>query len=58
MTSATHLLKPEVERRVDELVGRMTLDEKIGQMNQVFPFMTPKAEATLNRISNPIAHLP
>ena len=26
---------PEVERRVDELLSRMTLTEKIGQMNQV-----------------------
>ncbi len=45
MTSATHLLKPDVERRVNELIGRMTLDEKIGQMNQVFPFVTPKADS-------------
>ena len=26
---------PEVERRVDQLLSRMTLAEKIGQMNQV-----------------------
>ncbi len=45
MTSAMHLTNPSVERRVDELLGKMTLDEKIGQMNQVFPFAAPKAEA-------------
>ena len=26
---------PEIERRVDQLLSRMTLAEKIGQMNQV-----------------------
>ena len=31
--------------RIDRLVAAMTLDEKIGQMNQVFPFAAPKAEA-------------
>ena len=32
--SASSLKKPEVEKRVEELLGRMTLEEKIGQMNQ------------------------
>ena len=31
---ASSLKKPEVENRVDDLLGRMTLEEKIGQMNQ------------------------
>jgi len=29
------IVAPEVERRIDELLGRMTLEEKVGQMTQV-----------------------
>ena len=32
----TPLKKPEVEQRVDELLGKMTLEEKIGQTNQLW----------------------
>lgn len=31
----TSLIKPEIEKRVEELLARMTLDEKIGQTNQL-----------------------
>lgn len=31
----TPLFKPEVEQRVNELIGKMTLEEKIGQTNQL-----------------------
>jgi beta-glucosidase len=30
--------RPEIESRIDELLGRMTLDEKVGQMNQYSSF--------------------
>lgn len=33
-TSATSWIDPAVESRIDELMARMTLDEKIGQLNQ------------------------
>jgi beta-glucosidase len=44
MTSTARLIKPSIEQRVDALLGQMTLEEKIGQMNQVFPFATPRVE--------------
>lgn len=31
----TLLIKPEIEQRVNELLGKMTLEEKIGQTNQL-----------------------
>lgn len=33
--SSTYLHKADIEERVNLLLSRMTLDEKIGQMNQV-----------------------
>ena len=36
MTSRDHLLKPATEAHIDSLIGQMTLDEKIGQLNQYF----------------------
>ena len=32
-----------VERRVNDLIGQMTLEEKIGQLSQLFVFGSPKA---------------
>ena len=34
-SSAVALTPEEIERRVEELIGRMTLDEKVGQLNLV-----------------------
>jgi beta-glucosidase len=39
------MIKPEIEQRVNELLGQMTLDEKIGQMNQVNLFDESRKEA-------------
>jgi beta-glucosidase len=36
--TAQSLTRPEIESRIDELLGRMTLDEKVGQMNQYASF--------------------
>ena len=36
MTSAQYLLKPSTEEHVDYLLAQMTIDEKIGQLNQYF----------------------
>ena len=30
--------KDEIEKKVENLLGKMTLQEKIGQMNQLSPF--------------------
>ncbi len=35
MSPATSLLKPSVEQKINELLSQMTLDEKVGQMNQM-----------------------
>ena len=36
-----HRILPEVEARIDLLIGQMTLDEKVGQLNQVSPTDMP-----------------
>jgi beta-glucosidase len=36
MTSSDHLHRPATEAHIDTLMGQMTLDEKIGQLNQYF----------------------
>jgi beta-glucosidase len=36
MTSSDYLIKPHVEERVMKLLAQMSLDEKIGQLNQYF----------------------
>jgi hypothetical protein len=36
--SASSLIQPPVERRVDESLGQMPLDEKVGQTNQLNSF--------------------
>jgi beta-glucosidase len=38
VATAQSLTSPEIESRIDELLGRMTLDEKVGQMNQYSSF--------------------
>jgi beta-glucosidase len=38
MSSSTHLIRPDVEERVNQLLSQMTLEEKIGQTNQVAAF--------------------
>jgi beta-glucosidase len=35
---AQSLTSPEIEKRIDDLLGKMTLEEKIGQMNQFSSF--------------------
>lgn len=40
MSSSTILIKPSIEERVNALLGQMTLEEKVGQMNQ-----TPRLDA-------------
>src|SRR6185369_5984088 len=35
---ASNTKSPSIDRRVDELLARMTLDEKVGQLNQLFYF--------------------
>jgi hypothetical protein len=30
--------KPSIDRRVDELLSQMTIEEKVGQLNQLFYF--------------------
>ena len=34
VTNSTEVKDPEIEKRVDDLLSQMTLDEKIGQLNQ------------------------
>lgn len=41
--------EPAFERRIDDLIGRMTLQEKIGQLNQLSTFGTPEAMAATIR---------
>jgi len=38
LATAQSLTSPEIESRIDELLGRMTLEEKVGQMNQYASF--------------------
>jgi beta-glucosidase len=45
MTSSEHLLKPGTEAHIDSLIGQMTLDEKIGQLNQYFSWGSFNPEA-------------
>lgn len=45
MTIPTSFTRPEVEQRINELLGQMTLEEKIGQMNQELPHAPPQLDA-------------
>lgn len=46
MTAAAPMrAQDEVSRRADALVAQMTLDEKIGQLNQLFVFGNPPSDA-------------
>ncbi len=45
MTSSPSFTRPEVEQRINELLGQMTLEEKIGQMNQELPHAPPQRDA-------------
>ncbi len=46
MTAAAPMrAQDEVSRRADALVAQMTLDEKIGQLNQLFAFGNPPSDA-------------
>lgn len=38
MTSSEHLIKPATEAHINSLIGQMTLEEKIGQLNQYFSY--------------------
>ncbi|HEX4164413.1 MAG TPA: beta-glucosidase BglX [Bryobacteraceae bacterium] len=44
--SNTQLVDPQIERRVNELLGRMTLDEKIGQLVQYSASQAPATGPT------------
>jgi beta-glucosidase len=48
MSPATALIKESVEQRVNELLGQMTLEEKIGQMNQVSGLHEAQRDAIRN----------
>ncbi len=41
------LSKDPIEARVEALLMRMTLDEKVGQMTQVVPWTTPDLEPAI-----------
>ena len=43
-------LDPTVEARVDDLLARMTLAEKIGQLVQVTPFIMPDPDELQQQI--------
>ena len=45
--SSTSVKSNDVEKRVEALLSQMTLEEKIGQMNQISPWDDPKAIAEL-----------
>ncbi|MBN2659779.1 MAG: glycosyl hydrolase, partial [Tannerellaceae bacterium] len=45
--SSTSVKSTDVENRVEELLGKMTLEEKIGQMNQISPSGDVNATAEL-----------
>jgi beta-glucosidase len=45
MAAAPMRAQDEVSRRADALVAQMTLDEKIGQLNQLFVFGNPPSDA-------------
>jgi len=41
----TPLLKPEIEQRVEQLIGQMTLEEKVGQTNQLMRLTEPDKDS-------------
>ena len=45
MTTRNHFTNPEIERRVENLLARMSLSEKIGQTNQNHSFDISQGEA-------------
>ncbi|MCS7061024.1 MAG: glycoside hydrolase family 3 N-terminal domain-containing protein [Anaerolineae bacterium] len=45
MNTSNPLSHPQVEQRVNELLARMTLEEKVGQMNQELPLAPPQLDA-------------
>ena len=45
--SSTSVKSTDVEKRVEELLAKMTLEEKIGQMNQISPSGDVNATAEL-----------
>ena len=49
-----NLVNPAVEKKIDDLLGRMTLEEKVGQLNQYsstfdLPGPAPEAGAARER---------
>ena len=43
---------PEIERRIEALLGRMTLEEKLGQMSQSTSMQTPLSDDLKQQIRN------